>query len=100
MIDINPFEPMTLVMIALFNPATIAVGFLMGQRADQWQKLLVAALAAALSGFILYWIAAAIGIFRVHALGGEAGMVVMGLVLGLAWAMVGYYIFPKKTASS
>jgi hypothetical protein len=98
MIDINPFDPMTLVMIALLNPATALVGFFMGRNADQWQKLIIAALAAALSGFVLYWIAAAVGIFSVHALGGEAGMILMQCVLGFLWACLGYFVFPKRAA--
>jgi len=93
-IDINAFDPRTLVMIALLNPATILVGFLMGRAANQWQKLPVAAFAAALSGFLLYWVAASVGIFRVHALGGEAGLVMMGLGVGLVWAILGYWLFP------
>lgn len=96
MIDINPFDPQTLVLIALFNPAIILVGFLMGRTADQWQKLPVAAFAAALAGFVLYWLAATVGIFSVHALGGEAGIVMMGFGLGLIWAIIGYALFPAK----
>ena len=61
MIAINSFDPQTLVLIALFNPATIAIGFLMGRTANQPQKLVVAAFAAALGGFLLYWVAAYAG---------------------------------------
>lgn len=96
MIDVNAFDPMTLVMIAIFNPATILVGFLMGRKADQWQKVIVAAFAASLSGFLLYWLAANIGVFRVHALGGEAGIVMMGLAVGLIAATCGYTLFPAR----
>ncbi len=95
MIDINAFDPQTLILIALFNPATILVGFLLGRRANQWQKVPVAGFAAALSGFLLYWLAATVGVFSVHALGGEAGLVMLGLVLGMFWAMIGYKVFPK-----
>jgi hypothetical protein len=96
-IDINPFDPQTLILIALFNPAIIIVGFLMGRTANQWQKLPVAAFAAALSGFVVYWLAATVGIFSVHALGGEAGIVMMGFVLGLVWATLGYMFFPARS---
>ncbi len=94
MIDINPFDPRTLVLIALLNPATIAVAFYMGRHADQWQKLPVAAFAGACAGFLLYWLASTVGIFAVHALGGEAGLVLMGFGLGLVWAIIGYALFP------
>ncbi len=96
MIDINAFDPQTLILIALFNPATIIVGFVMGRNADQWQKVPVAAFAASLAGFLLYWLAANAGVFSVHALGGEAGLIMMGLVLGLVWALIGYKVFPAK----
>lgn len=98
MIDINPFDPATLAVIAVLNPATAVVAFLMGRTADQWQKLIVAALAAALAGFVLYWLAANVGFFRVHALGGEAGLIVMGFFIGLLWALLGYTLFPRRTA--
>ena len=94
--EIVAFDPMTLLLIAALNPAVIITGFLLGRDADQWQKLLVAAFAAALLGFVLYWIAAALGFMPVKALGGEAGLMVMQFVIGLGWAMLGYYCFSKK----
>lgn len=90
--EIVPFDPWTLVGIALFNPAIIVVAFLMGRRADQWQKLIVAAFAASLCGFILYWLAAAVGLMPVHALGGEAAVLLMGFFVGLLWAALGYWL--------
>jgi len=89
-VEIKPFDPGTLLLIALFNPVVIAVAFLMGRRADQWQKLIVAAFAASLAGFALYWIAAAVGLLPIHALGGEAGVVVLQFLFGLVWAALGY----------
>jgi hypothetical protein len=62
----------------------------MGRRADQWQKLIVAAFAASLSGFILYWLAAELGLLPIHALGGEAAILLMQFVLGIVWAALGY----------
>jgi hypothetical protein len=89
-VEIKPFDPGTLLLIALFNPVVIAVAFLMGRRADQWQKLIVAAFAASLAGFALYWIAAEVGLMPIHALGGEAGVVVLQFLFGLVWAALGY----------
>jgi hypothetical protein len=88
--QIVPFDPVTLVLIALLNPAVIVVAFLMGRRADQWQKLIVAAFAASLAGFALYWLVAAVGLMPIHALGGEAALLLMQLVPGLVWAGIGY----------
>jgi hypothetical protein len=95
--EIVPFDPWTLVLIAVLNPAIIVVAFLLGRRADQWQKLVVAAFAAAISGFILYWIVTAVGLMPVHALGGEAAMLVMGFFLGLAWASLGYWLARSRS---
>jgi hypothetical protein len=89
-VEIKPFDPWTLVLISLLNPAVIAVAFWMGRRADQWQKLIVAAFAASLSGFILYWLAAELGLLPIHALGGEAAILLMQIFLGLVWASLGY----------
>lgn len=88
--EINPFDPLTLFLIALLNPVVIVVAFLMGRRADQWQKLIVAAFTASLAGFALYWLAGAVGLMPIHALGGEAGIVLMQFVFGLFWASLGY----------
>jgi hypothetical protein len=90
MAEIQPFDPLTLVLIALFNPVVIAVGFVMGRKADQWQKIPIAAFAASFAGFILYWLVAAVGLLPIHALGGEAGVVVLQFVFGLLWAGFGY----------
>lgn len=90
MISIDAFDPLTLVLLAAFNPAVIAVAVLMGRNADQWQKLPIAALAAALVGFLLYWIGGQLGLFAIHAVGGEAAVFVLQIILGLAWAALGY----------
>lgn len=88
--EIKPFDPQTLLLLAALNPATIAVAVWLGLRADQWQKLPVAAFAAALAGFVLYWLVTMLGLLPVHALGGEAGMVAMQFGFGLVWALVAY----------
>src|SRR5688572_8288487 len=61
-LEIVPFDPATLVKIALFNPVVIIIAFMMGRRADQWQKIIVAAFAASLAGYLLYWLVAAVGL--------------------------------------
>ena len=89
--EINAFDPATLILIALINPAVIIVALVLGRRADQWQKLIVAAFAASLAGFILYWIVTTLGFLPVHALGGEAGIVLLQILFGLVWATIGYW---------
>ncbi len=88
--EIRSFDPATLVLIALFIPAVIAVALWMGRRADQWQILPVVAFAAALAGFILYWLVTMLQLVPVHALGSEAGLVALQLMFGLVWAVLGY----------
>lgn len=90
--EIKPFDPTTLVLIALLNPLVIVLAFTMGRRADQWQKLIVAAFAASLAGFVLYWLAAEVGLMSIHALGGEAAMLVLQFLFGLVWASAGYFL--------
>jgi hypothetical protein len=92
--EIVPFDPGTLLKIALFNPVVIAVAFLMGRHADQWQKLIVAAFAASCAGYLLYWLVAAVGLMPVHALGGEAAVVLLQFLFGLVWAGIGYWLAP------
>lgn len=93
--EIRPFDPTTLLLIALLNPAVIVVAFMLGRRADQWQKIIVAAFAASLAGFALYWLVAQVGLMPIHALGGEAGIVLMQTLFGLVWASIGYAMRPK-----
>ena len=96
MIEINTFDPLTVLTIGALNPVTIIVAFVMGRHADQPQKIVVAALAAAIAGFLLYWVAAFVGVIKVHALGGEAGMLAVQTLAGLIWASVGYFLFRKQ----
>lgn len=92
MITIRAFDPAMLALVAALNPAVIAVAFWMGLKADQWQKLIVAALAAALAGFVLFLLAVLVGIIRTEGIGGEAGIVALQAVFGLGWALAGYLV--------
>ena len=87
---LQPFHPGALVTIALLNPAVILVGFLMGRQADQWQKLIVVAFAAAIAGAIAVWIGAWLRIIPARGLGGEAGLFVLQMAVGLVWGVIGY----------
>lgn len=89
-IGLKPFDPEALLLIALLNPAVIVVGFLMGRGADQWQKLIVAAFAAALAGFFLFYLVTFLRILPVKGIGGEAGLVALQFLFGLGWAALGY----------
>lgn len=98
MIGLKPFDPAAILLIAALNPAVIAVAFLMGRKADQWQKLPVAAFAASLAGFVLVWVAAWLRILPAKGIGGEAGLFLAQFVLALAWAGLGYWLAQRRTA--
>lgn len=94
MVSITPFDPTTLMLVALLNPAVIIVAVLMGRRATEWQKLPVAAFAASLAGMALFWLGGELGFFAIHALGGEAAILMIQSLLGLIWAWLAYRFWP------
>ncbi len=96
MTGLQPFEPGALVLIALLNPAVAIVGFMMGRAADQPQKLVVAAFSAAIAGAILIWVGAYFKIVPVRGSGAEAGLLVLQMIVGLAWATLGYFIAHRR----
>jgi hypothetical protein len=86
-----PVDLKFLVLTAMLNPAVIAVALLMGLSADQWQKLPVAAFAAALAGYGLDWIGAWFGVAGLGTTGrAAAGLFVAQFVFGLIWASLAY----------
>jgi hypothetical protein len=88
---IVPVDPSAVVLTALCNPAVVIVALWLGGKADQWQKLPVAAFAAALVGSILVYIAVFVGVPGVVGIGrAAAGVFVAEFVFGLAWATLGY----------
>ncbi|MGE0630572.1 MAG: hypothetical protein AB7O43_22515 [Hyphomicrobiaceae bacterium] len=90
MTGLQPFDPMALLLIALLNPAVIAVALLMGRASDQPQKVLVAGFAAACAGAVLVWVAAWLRVLPARGVGGEAGLFVLQFVVGIVWAAIGY----------
>lgn len=91
MITLEKFDPETLVLLALLNPAVIGVAFWMGRNADQWQKIIVAAFAASIAGFALFWLGTFTGVLVVGSQGGAAGVVMLQFAFGLLWAALGYF---------
>ncbi len=92
MSGLQPFDPGSLLIVALLNPAVIVVAFLMGRAADQAQKLVIAGFVAALAGAALIWIAAWLKVLPARGIGGEAGLFVFMFVIGIGWAALGYYL--------
>jgi hypothetical protein len=89
----------SVLMIAALNPAVIAVALYMGAKADQWQKLIVAAFAAALAGSALIWLGTLtqIPLFSFLATPARAagGIFVAQFFTGFIWAAIGYKLFRK-----
>ena len=75
---------------AVFNPAVIAVAFLMGRRADQPAKLGIAAFASALAGIALLWLAARLHVgFAIDTARAAVGVFMVALPFGVFWAWLG-----------
>ncbi len=92
-----PFAPMTVVVIALLNPAVIAVALYLGAKANEAQKLVVAAFAAALAGVALIWLAAELRLeFIAKPARAAAGIFVLQFLFGLVWAAIGYRFLRKR----
>ena len=90
--DVNLIE---LLAYAALNPATIAVAFLMGRKADQLGKLLIAAFAGAVAGVVLLNILALLGVWDAPTVGrAAAGVMLASLLFGLVYAWAGYKLRP------
>lgn len=90
MITLQPFDPFTVLLVAVLNPVTIAVAFFMGREADQWQKLIVAAFAATCAGFLFLFALAYVQIVHIKGFGTTSGVFLAQFFFALVWAFVGY----------
>lgn len=100
MISLQPFDPYSILLVAVLNPVVIAVAFMMGRDANQWQKLIVAAFAASCAGFLLLYVLAYFRVVAVKGFGAPTGVFVAQVVLGLMWAWIGYRFFPKHNRTA
>ena len=91
MLPFTPVDLQAVVLTALLNPAVIVVAFWMGRNASQWQKLPVAAFAAALAGSVLVYFAVRLGVRGVAGVGrAAAGVFIVQFLFGLVWATLGF----------
>ena len=96
----TPVDLKAVMLTALLNPAVIVVAFWMGRSADQWQKLPVAAFAAALAGSVLVYLATWLGIAGVGEVGrAAAGVFTAQFLFGLVWAYLGRRIRAARPVS-
>jgi hypothetical protein len=87
----TPVDLKTVILVALLNPAAIAVAFWMGNRADQWQKVPVAAFAGAAVGLAIAYMAFRLGLPGVAGVArAGAGVFIATFLFGLVWAWLGY----------
>ena len=69
----------------------IVVALWMGARADQWQKVPLAAFAASAVGSAAFYVAVWLGLRGIAGVGrAAAGVFIAQFLFGLAWAAVGY----------
>ena len=88
---LSPDELRSLLMFAILNPVVPAVALWLGHQADQWQKVPVAAFAAAIAGATIVWIAARFGLGNFARLGrAGAGLFVVQFFAGLVWAALAF----------
>jgi hypothetical protein len=86
-----PVDLKAVLLTALLNPVVFVVAFGLGRRADQWQKLPIAAFAGALAGSAGVYLAVRMGMPGVAGVGrAAAGVLVAQFLIGLAWAGLGY----------
>ena len=91
-----PVDLVAVVLTALLNPAVILVALWMGRKADQPQKLPLAAFAAAAAGSALASVAVWMGVSGIRQVGrAAAGLFIVQFVFGLAWAYVGHRFLPR-----
>ena len=80
-----------MLLAAVLNPVVALVALWMGSSASQWQKVPVAAFAAALAGWLVLYIAVRLGWGpAIDVRRASAGVVVAQFLVGLVWAAIGY----------
>ncbi len=73
------------------NPATIVAAFMLGRRADQPAKILIAAFAGGVAGSALLYVAALLHVWHASTLGrASGGVFIAALLFGLIYAFIGY----------
>ena len=86
-----PPEVKDILLLALFNPATLAAGYWFGRNADQVQKIVVGAFAAGAAGTFFAWAVMTFG----NTTGTPkllSGIFVVAAAAGLGWARLGYWV--------
>lgn len=90
--DFEQTVPLVEVLLyGILNPATIIVAFMMGQRANEKSKLIIAAFAGAIAGVAVLYVATLLRIWDAPTLARSvAGVFIVSLVAGFIYAGAGY----------
>jgi hypothetical protein len=84
-----PPELKEVIALSVMNPGTILAGFLIGRRADQWQKIVVGAFASGIAGALVGWILWVAGFTEIM-LRSLTGVFVLSSLLGVIWTWIGF----------
>jgi hypothetical protein len=91
--DVNLVE---MLAYASLNPATVVVAFLMGRKANEKSKILIAAFAGAVAGAALIYLATLVRLWEAPELArAVGGIFIGGLLAGLFYAGLGYMTKPS-----
>ncbi len=85
----NPGETWTILAWALLNPVVVLVAAWLGRKADQWQKVAIAAFGGAISGVVTAAIGQNLGLINLLPRS-FAGIFVAASCLAVVAAAVGY----------
>ncbi len=90
--DYQPNVPLIEVFLyGVLNPATIVVAFMLGRRADDKTKIMIAAFGGAAAGAALLYIVTFLRLWDAPTLGRAiAGVFTTSLIAGLVYAGIGY----------
>lgn len=90
--DLQPDVPLNEVLIyGIFNPATIIIAFILGRRADDKAKILIAGFGGAVAGVALLYLVTLLRVWDAPTLGrAAAGVFIVSLLAGFVYAAIGY----------
>jgi hypothetical protein len=90
--DFQPDVPLLeVVLYGALNPATIIVAFMMGQKADDKSKIMIAAFAGAIAGVAVLYVVTLLRLWDAPTVARAiAGVFISSLVAGLFYAGAGY----------
>ena len=82
-----------IMLYALLNPGTAVAGLYMGAKADQPQKIPVAAMMAGIAGMAVVALVGRLPLgFSLGAERNAGGMFIALMLVGLAWAAIGHFL--------